>query len=317
MSQLGRGGPFHRAAAILRGLVRPRMPPAPTGRPCRVIGHRGAARLEAENTIASFRRALELGADTIETDVSVTADGRFALWHDADPDERVALARQLGAEKLAYKPMVPSVGSEWRRPVRELSSDDLVRHYAYEACEPSASAPRVGIAWLEDLEEWISKTGVADVYIDIKLADDQTEAAAGLVRRLSRARGGTIFHLLSPRNEIVRALADACRETGSDRLRPSADLELPAPPIPWLRRTGAPDVSLGLGGRLWPAYRYDVGQMLRAREAGAFGAVVAWTHNDPEHLRTLVAAGIDGVLTDEAALLRRLVSSAGRALRRG
>lgn len=48
------------------------------------IGHRGA-RLEApENTLASFARALAAGADWLELDVRMTADGRFAVIHDDD-----------------------------------------------------------------------------------------------------------------------------------------------------------------------------------------------------------------------------------------
>jgi glycerophosphoryl diester phosphodiesterase len=290
-----------------------------------VIGHRGAARIEAENTIPSFRRALALGADTVETDVSVTADGRFALWHDADPNEKVALARQLGAEKLAYRPDVPELGSRWRRPVRELSADELERHYGYVPDEGSASGERrkpgrVPFAWLEDLLDFAARERLAQVILDIKLAEDQTAAAAALVARLRELGGSSappaVFHLLCPQDEIVRALATACVEAGSPPwLRVSADLELPAPPAGELTRTGARDVSLGLGGRAWPGYRWDVGEMLRARDAGHFGAVIAWTVNPRRRLEMLVRAGIDGVLTDEPALLREIVASAGRGVR--
>lgn len=47
-----------------------------------VIGHRGAPRDEAENTIASFMRALELGADGIEFDVRLNHDGEPVVTHD-------------------------------------------------------------------------------------------------------------------------------------------------------------------------------------------------------------------------------------------
>ena len=39
------------------------------------IGHRGAAGHAPENTLASFRKAIELGVDMIELDVQATADG--------------------------------------------------------------------------------------------------------------------------------------------------------------------------------------------------------------------------------------------------
>src|ERR671925_70790 len=45
----------------------------PNGRPL-VSGHRGALREAPENTMASFARAHELGADLIEFDVQATAD---------------------------------------------------------------------------------------------------------------------------------------------------------------------------------------------------------------------------------------------------
>jgi hypothetical protein len=41
----------------------------PTERRCFIVGHRGAARFEAENTIPSFTKALDLGADGVETGV--------------------------------------------------------------------------------------------------------------------------------------------------------------------------------------------------------------------------------------------------------
>jgi len=49
-----------------------------------VIGHRGAPAYEPENTLKSFRRALELGADGIELDVRFTADGVPVVFHDED-----------------------------------------------------------------------------------------------------------------------------------------------------------------------------------------------------------------------------------------
>jgi glycerophosphoryl diester phosphodiesterase len=47
-----------------------------------VTGHRGAMALESENTMASFELARELGADEIEFDVWLTADGVAVVHHD-------------------------------------------------------------------------------------------------------------------------------------------------------------------------------------------------------------------------------------------
>ncbi len=51
-----------------------------------VMAHRGNQVACPENTLAAFRRALADGADIIETDLHVTADGVFVCIHDATVD---------------------------------------------------------------------------------------------------------------------------------------------------------------------------------------------------------------------------------------
>ena len=51
--------------------------------PIRVIAHRGASAHEPENTIRAFLRAAELGADLVELDVHLSADGVPMVIHDA------------------------------------------------------------------------------------------------------------------------------------------------------------------------------------------------------------------------------------------
>lgn len=51
-----------------------------------VLGHRGCAGLEPENTIRAFKRALELGVDMIEFDVRMTKDKKLVVIHDSKVD---------------------------------------------------------------------------------------------------------------------------------------------------------------------------------------------------------------------------------------
>jgi glycerophosphoryl diester phosphodiesterase len=48
------------------------------------IGHRGARAYEPENTLRSFKRALEIGADAVELDVRKTKDNQLVVIHDPD-----------------------------------------------------------------------------------------------------------------------------------------------------------------------------------------------------------------------------------------
>lgn len=47
-----------------------------------IIAHRGASAEAPENTLAAFRRAVELQADGIELDVQLTRDGVAVVFHD-------------------------------------------------------------------------------------------------------------------------------------------------------------------------------------------------------------------------------------------
>lgn len=47
-----------------------------------IIGHRGACGYKPENTLASIKKALEIGVDAVEIDVRKTADDAIVLMHD-------------------------------------------------------------------------------------------------------------------------------------------------------------------------------------------------------------------------------------------
>ena len=49
-----------------------------------VVAHRGASIEQPENTIEAFEAAIDLGADAVEFDVRMTADGHAVVMHDPD-----------------------------------------------------------------------------------------------------------------------------------------------------------------------------------------------------------------------------------------
>ena len=313
MTVLGYRNPARRIVGAVRGLVR-RPRGSAKRRPVAVVGHRGAPRETAENTLDSFAKALDLGADAIETDVCVTRDGRFVLWHDFRPDDKVALFRQTGEEGYLYEPDVPSIGSPWRRPVNELDLEDLRRHYGYVRRNgDDGRGPRVPIALLDDLLEWMrSESRLALVCLDVKLGE--RAAARELARFLRDARSsGRIpervrVALLCPQQEILQALlTESRRETLGRGTSIFADFELPGA-LEFAKRFGADCVSFGVSRRPWSDFRDELGRVLAARDAGRIDSVIVWTINDEKRMRELVRLNVDGILTDDARLLRRIVS---------
>lgn len=63
----------------------------PVGRP-QVVAHRGSSFSDAEHTLGAFVKALDEGADGLECDVRLTADGHLVCVHDRRVD-RTANAR--------------------------------------------------------------------------------------------------------------------------------------------------------------------------------------------------------------------------------
>ena len=61
-----------------------------------LFAHRGASLEHPESSLAAFAKALELGADVLELDVHMTADGHVVVSHDADGARSAGVARAIG-----------------------------------------------------------------------------------------------------------------------------------------------------------------------------------------------------------------------------
>lgn len=76
------------------------------------IGHRGARAYAPENTITSFKKAIEIGIDAIELDVRKTKDNKLVVIHDTDV-KRTTNGKGLVSElKLAEIKELSTEGSE-------------------------------------------------------------------------------------------------------------------------------------------------------------------------------------------------------------
>ncbi|WP_293890703.1 glycerophosphodiester phosphodiesterase family protein [Flavobacterium sp.] len=67
------------------------------------IGHRGAKGYVAENTLASFQKAIDLGVDGIELDVHLSLDGKIMVIHDDTVDRTTSqkgLIKDFSAKEL-------------------------------------------------------------------------------------------------------------------------------------------------------------------------------------------------------------------------
>ncbi|MFP4056287.1 MAG: glycerophosphodiester phosphodiesterase [Candidatus Brocadiia bacterium] len=159
-----------------------------------VIGHRGIAGLEPENTLRSFRRAIALGVDYVECDVRLSADAQPVLVHDETVDRTTD-----GTGRVAKLPLAAlrqlDAGEGQRVPTfAELL--DLLRHRCKAHIE--LKAPGTEAIVLEMVEEW-------DLLDDVVLTSGDTERL-NAVRDLSPEVAIEHIFAQPPPDAIERAL---------------------------------------------------------------------------------------------------------------
>ena len=79
------------------------------GRMTAVFAHRGCTEGFTENTLEAFIEARRLGADGVELDVRLTADGALAIHHDAEIAGRGPISALAVADLPAHVPLLDQV----------------------------------------------------------------------------------------------------------------------------------------------------------------------------------------------------------------
>jgi glycerophosphoryl diester phosphodiesterase len=247
------------------------------GRPL-VIGHRGAAALAPENTLAGFRAAVAAGVDLIEFDVLSLARGELVVAHSHDLHEL-----SHGAER-------GTVGSMTLADLRALcpqlpTFDEALAFFSEEA-------PEVGIH--VDLKSASALEAVAQALGGLALAERTLVSSfhLGALRRLARLeprlRTGASF----PRDRLGidgrRGLGPVVNG-GLRALRPLT----PALVGTLLARARATALVL----------HHALVSPAAVRHAHARGAaVVAWTLDDGSDLTRVETAGVDAVVTNNPSI---------------
>jgi glycerophosphoryl diester phosphodiesterase len=239
--------------------------------PTRVVGHRGAPLKALENTIESFDRAEADGADAVELDVRLTADGEAVIVHDP---EIVASGRRVPVAQLTMPELLEAeiVRGELRGRVPTLR-EVLMRY---------GSAGR----FLVELKHGPSpRPGLLEFRVAALLSQLQL---------LSRTM------VLSFSADMLRRIKDAeprvetCLNFDGGAYRPTGRFW---PDLPRGCEAIGPNVAL-VTARL----------MAEAREAGL--AVHVWTVNDADVARQMTVWGAASVISDDVAAIAPAVRAA-------
>jgi glycerophosphoryl diester phosphodiesterase len=241
------------------------------------IAHRGASYDAPENTLAAFDLALRLGADGIELDVRLSADGVPVVIHDATLDRTTDGRGPVSA---------------WRWP--ELRSLDAGSWF-------DSQYARQRIPSLEDV---FAAFGERLLYvIELKtnsLRDHRLEQAViAIIQRHGLA------------DQVILASLNPFALRRVRRLLPQIAVGLlisPHQPL-YLRWTRLGTV-MRYASRLLHHTLIDANTVAWARRYGY--RLHAWTVDEPDEMMRLAALGVDAILTNRPDVLRWALATTGR-----
>jgi glycerophosphoryl diester phosphodiesterase len=224
-----------------------------------IIGHRGASGHAPENTLAAFKKAVALGATFIETDLQLSRDARFVAIHDDTLDRTTNGQGKVHDQTLAALRRIDA--GLW------FGSD-----YAGER-----------IPTLEEILEFSKKNDIV-FYLELKP---------------SGSWGGehALIGALRESGEVARVVVISFDPTilaGLRKIEPTLmtgvlyDGQL-ADPLKTAVDVGARQLVVR-ADLVTPA------MIVEARNRDL--QVVCWTVNHPAHIRLLIAAGVDGIMSD-------------------
>ncbi|MFI7284048.1 glycerophosphodiester phosphodiesterase family protein [Micromonospora chersina] len=282
-----RAGPA--AAPVPRGGSTP--PDSRGGRRVETYAHRGSSGMAPENTAAAFARAIAEGADYVETDVQLSADGELVIIHD------VTLARTTDARRV-FADRPPWNVHDFT--LAELKKLDAGGWYAAEFSGQH-------ILTLDELLDLLGDR--VGLNLELKSPAVNPGLAQAVVARLRRRRDW-IAPGARPRPLIVGSFDEQALREVHTRL-PDVPVSLISYDVPasgrladlagWIFSVN-PDIR-----RLRPE------DAARVTEAGM--ALVPWTVDSPELWRWALDLGVDGMITNYPSALTDLLH--GRAPVRG
>ena len=250
-----------------------------------VFAHRGAAAERPENTLPSFQRALELGADALETDVHLTADGEIVAAHDADGTRMTGVPRLLRESTLA-----------------QIQSWDA----GYGFVDAQGGRPFQGRGYrIPSLHELLTELPAVRINMDLKTEEPAlVERFMAIVREHSaepRVIAASFF-----RSALVNLRGRGWR--GESSLSRTEFLRCWLMPISF-RGTPVPGTRAQIPTHAGPLRFATTCSLKKLKQLGLH--VDYWTINDPNEARRLVALGVDGIMTDDPALIVPAVRAAG------
>ncbi|MFJ9657727.1 glycerophosphodiester phosphodiesterase [Streptomyces griseoflavus] len=265
----------------------------------RVVAHRGASEDAPEHTLAAYRKAIEDGADALECDVRLTADGHLVCVHDRRVNRTSNGRGAVSALELSDLAAL-DFGS-WKS--RDPSGGPRVEEPDWEHRPEDREA--TSVLTLERLLELVSDAGRR---VELAIETKHPTRWAGQVeeRLLLLLKRFGLDAPAAPEDSTVRVMSFSARSL--HRVRAAS----PTLPTVYLTqfvtprlRDGRLPAGVGIAGPSIRIARSHPAYIERLKESGH--EVHVWTVNEPRDVDLCVRLGVDAIITNRPrAVLDRL-----------
>jgi len=263
------------------GALRPDQPTnLPIYQRTKNIAHRGASAAAPANTLAAFEKAVELGADGIEFDVHLSADGVPVVIHDFTVD-----ATTDGSGRVA-----------------EMTLAQLKRLDAGSCFDPAFAGER--IPTLQEVLEAVGNRLLLNIELkSVSLHDNGLERA--VIALVEQHDGGCGQPL---GNSVIISSFNPLSLRRAKKIAPHIPVGLlysPDLPLPLRRAWVAPLIPHE--ARHPEHTMVDAHYMAWARRRGY--RVNTWTVDDPDEMHRLIGLGVDAIITNVPDVLHSVLET--------
>lgn len=261
-----------------------------------VIAHRGASAYAPEHTFASWDLALAMGADYLEHDLQMTADGVLVLLHDDTLD------------RTARGPAQHCTGAVNTKTLEQLSRCEVGSWF--NDANPDIAKENFTTQRIPTLRGVLERyDGHARFYIETKKPEEAPGMEEALVALLEE------FELLDATDADDGLPAVILQSFSSESL---IKLRALAPGATLIQLTARRTTSWSIRRRLTDIAGYADGIGPHQQRVGPALVVAAhaagllvhpYTVNDAPQMRRLLSLGVDGMFSDRADVLRKVIAS--------
>lgn len=248
-----------------------------------VHGHRGARAERPENTLAAFEYAIKAGADFLELDLAVTKDGVLVVSHDPQLNPKICKAPE--GETAIHKLTLAQV-RQW--------DCGTLKNPEFPNQQP---VPGQKIPTFDEVLA-LSSQGKFSYNIEMKSDPKKPELSVEPAEFAKMVAAAIHKHKLE--NRVVVQSFDFRTLVELRKIAPKIRISALYSGLP----KSFTEISKEGANAEIVAPHYLLVTEARVKEAHAAGLqVVPWTANKPEIWDSLIAAGVDAIITDDPAAL--------------